>query len=324
MNRVAIIGSGQLGSRHLQALAKTDLPMEIQVVDPSRESLEIAKKRFEQIPSNPNVTKVSFHHLLDNLESELDFVIMATTADVRALVTEELLSKKIVKNLILEKILFQTEREYETIGKLIVKKNIKAWVNCPRRSWPVYAKIRDHLKGLQIFEINISGSNWGLASSSIHMIDLIGYLTGSADYNINGDLLDSEVVESKRKGYLEFTGALRGSFIDSIYFSISSYKNGKVPIIIKLISEKHVYIIYEALGRGWIFREDKDWSAEVFIFETPHQSQLTHFLIKQIIDTGSSVLPSFEESVKFHIPLLNCFIAFMNKAGKEVDRCPIT
>lgn len=321
---ITIIGSGQLGSRHLQAIAKIDLPVEIQIVDPSRESLKIAKERYEQISSNHNIKKISFLNSLDDLQSEIDFCIVATNSDVRAIVTEELLLKKTVKHLILEKILFQTEGEYETIRKLIEKYKVKTWVNCPRRMWPVYKKIHDDLMDTHIFEIIISGSNWGLASNSIHMIDLIGYLTGAVDYNINGDLLDLETIESKRKEFFEFTGILKGSFNTKPYFSISSYKEGNVPLTIQLISEKYVYMISEYLGRGWIFREDKDRSCEEFSFETPYQSELTHLLIKQIIDTDACDLPSFEKSAKLHIPLLNCFMAFLCRTGREVDRCPIT
>lgn len=321
---ITIIGSGELGSRHLQALAKIDLPVEIQMVDPSREALKIAKERFEQISPNPNVKRISFLNSLNDLHSEIDYCIVATNSDVRARVTKELLLKKTVTCLILEKVLFQTEDDYEAIGKLIEKYKVKTWVNCPRRMWPIYKEMHDLLKDVHLFQINISGSDWGLASNSIHMIDLIGYLSGSADYNINGDLLDSGFVESKRKGFFEFSGTLRGSFNAAPYFSISSYKDGKVPLIIQLISENYVYMISEYLGRGWIFREDKDWSGEEFSFETPYQSQLTHRLIRQIIDTGASDLPSFEESAKLHIPILNCFISFLFREGKEGDRCPIT
>lgn len=322
--KVALIGSGELGSRHLQALAKIDLPVEIQVVDPSHEALKIAKERFDQISPNLNVRRISFFNSLDDLHSEIDYCIVATNSDVRARVTKELLLKKAVQCLILEKILFQTEDDYEAIGKLIEKYKVKTWVNCPRRIWPVYKGIHDYLKGVHLFEINISGSDWGLASNSIHMIDLIGYLAGATDYNINGDLLDSGFIESKRKGFIEFTGTLAGSFNATPYFSISSYKDGKVPLMIQLISEKYVYMISESLGRGWIFREDKGWSCEEFSFETPYQSQLTHRLIRQIIDTGASDLPSFEESAKLHIPILNCFISFLIREGKGGDRCPIT
>ena len=321
---VAIIGSGQLGSRHLQAIAKIDFPIDIQIVDPSDVALKIAKERFDQIPSNPNVKKVAFLHSLDDLHSEIDFCIVATNSDVRAVVTEELLSKKAVRCLILEKVLFQTECEYENIGELIERYKVKTWVNCPRRAWSIYKEIHENLVENHLFEINISGSDWGLASNSIHMIDLVAYLTGNIEYNINGDLIDSDVVESKRRGFIEFTGSIKGSFKDGPNFSISSYRNGKVPSIIQLMSEKLIYFISEHNGMGWVSGEDQNWAFQEFSFETPYQSQLTHLLIKQIVDSGVCDLTSFEESTKLHIPLLNCFKAFLSRGGRKTDRCLIT
>jgi len=322
---LGLIGSGQLGSRHLQAIANIDLPIEIDVVDPSCESLKIAKVRFEELPKNPNVKRISFFNSINDLHSEIDLCIVATNSDVRAIVTEELLLKKKVKYLILEKILFQTENEYETIGNLIERYNVKTWVNCPRRMLSVYRQIRANLTNSHLYEINISGSSLDLASGSIHMIDLMAYLTGIDEYNINGDLLDPDVLESKRIGFLEVTGSLKGSFKDGPNFSISSFKDGKVPSIIQLISQKAIYFISEDSGMGWISSEDKKWAWQAFSFKIPYQSQLTHLIIKQIIDAGESDLPSFEESVKLHLPLLNCFISFLRREGNVVgDRCPIT
>jgi predicted dehydrogenase len=49
MKSIVIIGAGQLGSRHLQALRLIDEPIRIQVVDPSHESLKVAEERFNQV-----------------------------------------------------------------------------------------------------------------------------------------------------------------------------------------------------------------------------------------------------------------------------------
>ena len=44
MKRIFIIGAGQLGSRHLQALKSSSNSLNIFIVDPSLESLNIAKE----------------------------------------------------------------------------------------------------------------------------------------------------------------------------------------------------------------------------------------------------------------------------------------
>jgi threonine dehydrogenase-like Zn-dependent dehydrogenase len=40
---IAVVGAGQLGSRHLQSLKGIQLDVRIVVIDPNQESLEIAK-----------------------------------------------------------------------------------------------------------------------------------------------------------------------------------------------------------------------------------------------------------------------------------------
>lgn len=324
MKTIAIIGAGQLGSRHLQALAAVDFPVTVQVVDPSSEALKIAKERFEQVMPATNVAQLTFHNSLDELYSILDFCIIATSADIRGVIIENLLLKKEVKCLILEKILFQTEHEYGKIGELIQNHNVKAWVNCPRRMWSVYSDMREKFVNNRILEMNVAGSNWGMATSTIHMIDLLAFLTSNDDYNVSHDYLDHDVLESKRKGFVEFTGALKGRFKDGAFFNVSSYRSGSVPTIIELISEEQIFVIREFCGRGLVFRRDGQWMPEEFSFETPFQSKLSHLFIKQIIETGSCDLTSFEESVKLHKPMLNCFMSFLKSRGVEVEKCPVT
>ena len=43
--KIAVIGSGQIGSRHLQAMALSEIPLAVEVSDPSQNSLDTAKNR---------------------------------------------------------------------------------------------------------------------------------------------------------------------------------------------------------------------------------------------------------------------------------------
>ena len=52
MINIAIIGAGELGGQHLQALSYLDERAIVHVVDPSEKSREIAKERFNQVYQN--------------------------------------------------------------------------------------------------------------------------------------------------------------------------------------------------------------------------------------------------------------------------------
>ena len=47
MKKIFIIGSGELGSRHLQSLKNIKTSLEIYIIDPSNKSLKIAQERYD-------------------------------------------------------------------------------------------------------------------------------------------------------------------------------------------------------------------------------------------------------------------------------------
>ena len=70
---VSIIGSGQIGSRHLQALAHLQESVRIQLVDPSQSSLEVACQRFHSIyKGDPKrITLQTFNTIKDLIMSKI-------------------------------------------------------------------------------------------------------------------------------------------------------------------------------------------------------------------------------------------------------------
>lgn len=139
MNRVAIIGAGQLGSRHLQGLLKSKSEQVIYVLDPSESSLKISRNRAQEIKNNHNLLFITDWNKLPNY---LDLVIVSTGANVRSKVVSKLLTDFKVKNLILEKVLFQDLKSYSEINNLINKTKTPTWVNHPRRMFNHYQEIK--------------------------------------------------------------------------------------------------------------------------------------------------------------------------------------
>ena len=60
---ILLIGAGQIGSRHLQALGLSDLPINISVVDTTQTSLLLAKKDMSK-----SAKKIMFN-IIVNLRS---------------------------------------------------------------------------------------------------------------------------------------------------------------------------------------------------------------------------------------------------------------
>ena len=141
--QIAIIGAGQLGSRHLQGLAKLQLECEITVIDPMSASLAVARQRFDEMPVNPAMRGVRYQTEIGDLPLDLDLVIIATTADIRLAVMESLLAHSKVRCLLLEKVLFQDLADYPEAQALLAAHQVRTWVNCPRRVFPIYQEVRE-------------------------------------------------------------------------------------------------------------------------------------------------------------------------------------
>jgi hypothetical protein len=323
MKKIAIIGAGQLGSRHLQSLAQCEFKVKLYIVDPSNEALQISKERFDQIPKNSNVENLEFFQNIEKLPNCLDLVVIATNANVRLKVIQELIEHSNVSYLILEKVLFQSIQDYQIAQDLFLEKKITAWVNCPRRMYPIYQNIRKYLDDKPVhYEVN--GVDWGLACNSIHFIDHLAMYTNNIEYTIETEGLEPLILQSKRKGFVEFIGKLTGRFSDGDTFSLSSQSGNKPWSQQKFSTDTVELTISE--GKGIVEVIQKSTKEKSLIsFTTPYQSNLTQLVAKDIFDTGNCLLTPYEQSMKLHIPLLKGLMQFMEKLdGKPIDVCPIT
>ena len=318
MYKVAIIGAGQLGSRHLQGLKTAVSPLSISVVDSSNESLQVAKERYDTVQA-VGEKEVTYLTSIDKLPEELDLVIVATGSKPRAAIVKSLLSAKNVKNIVLEKVLFPAMADYDEIDQLLKEKSVKCWVNCPRRMYGLYQQIAgiiDKNKPVMMF---YGEENWGLCCNSIHEIDIFMYLTGEDNYTIDTSLLNTEIEASKRNGYIEMTGTLRiktpnGS--ELILTSINGYER-KAGITIQN-GDMNLFID-ESKGLWSLNGEEHN-------FAVPYQSQLSGVLADDLLSKGDCPLSTYKLSASYHKPFIEALLLKYNiiTAQKENKLLPIT
>ena len=325
MTHIVIIGAGQLGSRHLQGLSRVDRAIRISVIDPDSSSLETAKNRYLEMPANSLVQPVSFSESLITLNSDVDVAIVATHADVRREVVEELMDQVSVRFLILEKVAFQSVEDFRDAIDLLEKNGTKAWVNCAARMYPFYKTLKQELRLMGKVYMNVTGGNWGLASNSIHMLDLFAFLTGENEIFLDGSDMDSNVLESKRKGFIELTENLRGKTKSGSKISLMDCKESKTPSVIIISNADSINIIMDGSSKALRSKKGSNSEWEEIPFQVPLQSQLTCLAVQQILDTGESDLPTLEESFALHKPILETFNRHLEKCtGLHYERIPIT
>lgn len=325
MKRIAIIGAGQIGSRHLQALSNLGGVVRIELVDPSEESLRIARERFYEVyQENSDRIKPAFHRNIDDLSGKLDLAIIATCSDIRAHVIKELTGKKAVASLILEKVLFQTIDEYEKTDTLLKEKNIPAWVNCWMRDNAFFQKLRTGLHLDHEIKMAVEGSGWGMACNSIHYIDLFSYLTGCRDFHFDESHLERTIAEAKRPGFKEFFGRLAGRNSKGHSLTLSCSNTGPYSVMIRIEDGINTHEITDYVDH--VLHKVSDGRSESH--ETvgiPFQSQTTHRLARQVIEHGTCDLPVYHDSMNLHIPLIAIFTEHMqDTTGRRMEKCPIT
>jgi predicted dehydrogenase len=321
MKQIAIIGAGQLGSRHLQGLSKLALDCEITVIDPMQASLAVAKQRFEEMPANGCIHAVRYGTSISDIPSAVDYVIVATTADVRMDVLRALLAGHTVKYLLLEKVLFQNLDEYAQAEALLTQHGVKAWVNCPRRVYSIYNEVRSFLGNDTIHALSVSGGNWGLGCNSIHFLDLFGVLTGASPVAVSTRDLDEQLIESKRKNFVEFTGTLRGEF-GSAKFELTSIAGSAAKLLIVIRSESRSCIIDEGAGAA-LFLDGANWTRREF--RAPMLSELATSVATDILQEGQCGLATYEQSKAYHLPLLGALSEVAaTRNGTPAGFCPVT
>ena len=323
-HHVLIIGGGQIGSRHLQALALKAEGLCISVVDPSKDQLILAEERFHQVKRDKQTKRPLFLRSISEVKGVVDLCIYATTAQHRLQVLKEsLLSQVEIKNILFEKVLFQSEQQLDEAKFLIKENKIKAWVNCGRRMQPIYKRLKSLLSDEPV-SLETTGSNWGLASNAIHFIDLWFYLTGEKSYKLETEKLIPRIYTSKRDGFKEIGGTLIG-FSDNSRFKLScSLDENELNFRHTISTSKYKIVIDELKGRCEITNLNSS-AKEKVEFEILPQSQLTHHIADMILTKGSCDLITFFESVEHHRPLLNGLLSFFNTHGKaKYEICPIT
>ncbi len=324
MYNVLLIGAGQLGSRHLQGLVTADMPLNICVVDPSEGALDTARKRCEEVFSESSGMHVGyFRTITESGCDSADLVIVATNADVRAVVIDTLLSSIRFGALMLEKVVFQSEDVFREMAGKLKKAEVRSVVNCPRRLYPFYISLRERLIAFTPLVMEVRGSDWGMGCNALHFVDLFAFLTGDNELRAVDSCFDPVLLESKRKGFYELAGTLKLEN-NAGTLSLASLATPGLPLEITIGIPGHRFIINEREGRCITVESDGDQRAETR-FSVPFQSKLTGEVARQILLSGSCGLTPLEDSELHHRVLLPLFLTHFNRlTGNTLTNCPIT
>ena len=309
MFQVAIIGAGQLGSRHLQGLKSASSPLSITVMDSSEDSLRVAEERYLLTPQIGDKS-IQYVKSLNDLPEQLDLVIIATGAKPRATIVKDLLSISSVRYMILEKVLFTQLSDYDEIEALLENRNVVCWVNCPRRMFGSYSLIKDKIDYSEPIKMEFVGRDWGLCCNSMHFIDAFMFLTQEEDFTVDTSKVENKVFDSKRPGYIEMKGTLHARTVKGNELYLSSIDSINQQSRVEIKNGLNYYSLDEM--KGILLIDGKEIKVDV-----PYQSQTTGILADSILRTGFCPLSMFDKSVKYHKVFINKMLEKYNEITKE-------
>lgn len=304
MHSVSIIGAGNIGSRHLQALAQSKLPLNICVVDPDKAALDLSLTRWESVEKKSDF-KISFLSKVSDLPRNIDISILATNSDVRFDIIAQLFECSKVNYLVLEKFLFTNPVQYDLTEELLYKHRVNAFVNCPMRSYPHYQQIAQQLQSDAVpFNYDYDGSSFGLLSNSIHHLDLFSYFSKKLEMNLRFDGLEYELKSSKRSGFDEAFGNLVAFDSNGNSLHLCSYKNGDAQDIVIIRNCFRRYVIDFKTGKTMYSGVDNHWEWCAFEYPKYFQSTISHWFVDDLLNSGTCSLSTYQDSMKLHLNFL--------------------
>lgn len=324
MIKSLIIGAGQLGCRHLQGMLKSkNQSQTIYIIDPSEDALNISKARAEEVEHNH---QVYFQQDYNNLPDSFDVIIVATSANVRENVVTQLLNHFQVKYLILEKVLFTDLDSYKRVGELLKNCSTKVFVNHARRMFQSYKELKKIVDIPFIGTFQVVGGNWGLGCNGLHFIDLLEFLSDSQVDTLDANWVDNDLLESKRRGFVEFTGTIKGRLKNGATFQVTSLAGEPSVPTITMFSTENRFLIQEG-GTPAIYKLSKNdsFAQHIIPLNMEFQSNLTTRLIDELQNKGNCTLPTFEEASHTHLLFIKALLKKYNKTAEADNHIlPIT
>jgi predicted dehydrogenase len=318
-----LIGAGQIGSRHLQAMSLSSHDWIIKVIDPNTKSLELSRKRWNEVALQTSNIEISFSSSLPTNPSHIDVAIIATSAVHRLEAIKSLLAFQTPSYLILEKVLFQSVTELDEALLLLQEKNVKTYVNCPRRIYPFYLALKEKLANQPQINMSIIGNNWDMGCNGIHHLDLWCFLTGKINFDLNVTGLLPRQTLGKRHGTQEIYGTLLASADNTELSMYSGDDSLHRHYSVNISSTDYEFEIDEP-GRNIKTIRCPDGNDAPKVLDILFQSVLTHIIADALVETGQCGLTLLSESACIHRRFLMPLLEHFKLIDPTIQQCPIT
>lgn len=329
--RILIVGCGELGSRHLQAVARMESVSEVEVVDPSSDSLALGQKRLQEVENRNTQIETRWLRSLAEASHGGDACILAVCADTRLPLFEETLLRLGYKKFILEKVVAQKVADYKRMLHLEEENGASAWVNSLWRTYENHRHIKSRLIQGEPFSVSVTGGNRGLATIGIHAADLFSFYEGGNEIQRVSASVEPVLMRTKRKNHFDFSGTLQGRTSSGGRFFLSFLPEGEelnngAPLQIVLHTPIYRAVVDDIEGSFWESIREKGWRWEKVDYQKDiNVSSTTRTFLNNIFERGQCALPTLKESFPAHRFILESLLPeFQKQIGRDSTHCPVT
>lgn len=326
--KILIVGCGELGSRHLQAVASLSDIDEVDIVDLRQEAIELGKSRLAEISDTNADIKFRWFLELDKRSSGGDLCIIASRAKVRPVLLKQVFKTLNYRYFLLEKVVAQSVEEYEDLLSFCKDNKIAAWVNCKSRAYGIHKYIKTKVEPNEPFIFCRIAGNHGLVSNGIHGADLFVFYAQCRIMNFINARIDNIPHPSKRGGDIyDLSGTLTGLSDKGSEFIISFAANHTSPDYISIVSPKGRFFIDHTQQFFLESYPDANWEWKQINLakENWAVSHMTKAFANDILAKGKCDLPTLEECFPAHKFILETLQPqFKRLLNKNLDYCPVT
>lgn len=325
--RILLVGCGELGSRHLQAVARLAQVGEIEVVDLRPEALEFGRRRLSEMSDLTPGLRLRWLTDLGEASTGGEVCIVATQAQGRCGQVREVAERLGYTAFLVEKIVAQSIREMEELMELSRLRGLSIWVNLKTRAYPIHQRIKSLLNPTEHFTMQVLGGNWGLANNGIHTADLFAFYDGGLSIENCGGSVDPILHSSKRGGDLfDLSGTLEGLTQKGSRLSLTYLSQSSAPELISIAAAKQRFVIDHFSRWAMQSASENDWAWRPLAFEgNLLVSEMTKGFIMDIASRGRCALPTLEESCVSHRFILGGLRPHFNRLlKKDLELCPVT
>lgn len=291
---VIIIGTGNIGKRHIQAIHSVSQVEHILCYDIDASSCKSVINFCKEQHISPHRIQLmdAWNDVYSSITSRT-IVIVATIAKGRSRIINKVMLKKPMA-IIAEKPLCQNMSEYKKVIAQSRHMQVPVYINFARHMYECYKEIKRSISGNdeKLFTARFSG---GMACSGIHMFELATWLLGIKKYSLLW-AKNTRTYKTKRKGYFDFNGEImiRGDNGSTCFFSALK-QSGQCSVE---ITYRDSGFTVNEMPRKMIVVHNSDMAVkEISITPT---SKITDLVVKDIISHRTPLLPNIDQSLIAH------------------------